>query len=462
MIPRIIVFYAIMTEAEWWDAAKSSVRFDLTREWKESSKTAIIFDITCSSNKKQNDLDATTVIDEEMVFVLLNSGTSRCMSGNPHRLASSDSVSNVTLLGFNQSMSKPDRIGLKKDGKQEYFNSSMPSNLTLLRALAYAEDGGMILRLNPSELSVLKNFLKKYSTEKDLKVNNRTYEVDNYIDDVNPNSSDAALHVIDAGDGCHNDCDIETAFSNTAVRYFNTKVNVSNITERVLTLLMTGLSLRDWYCHVKHGSLVGLSPNVDMRRPMGEKEPVSEVGQRYEIDCMKSDYNAEPTKKIGSPDDSNTAIKSVKLKTRGGARAAVGKLLKTLVNPEGYVYELIQRVEQDRYRVQVLAADSEVITTSTFQVMSIKVELLDLKNIFLPRWLSHIIMLVELAVSNNINPEKSNFSVTEFKDLDIYKLWGEFFVWAVTTLNLKSCPLEPSKTRYEVYKRRRPNMKSIR
>eukprot|EP01036_Dinobryon_divergens_P012429 gene12429-16747_t len=91
------------------------------------------------------------------------------MSGNPHRLASSDSVSNVTLLGFNQSMSKPDRIGLKKDGKQEYFNSSMPSNLTLLRALAYAEDGGMILRLNPSELSVLKNFLKKYSTEKDLK-----------------------------------------------------------------------------------------------------------------------------------------------------------------------------------------------------------------------------------------------------------------------------------------------------
>eukprot|EP01041_Mallomonas_annulata_P031392 gene31392-53694_t len=235
----------------------------------------------------------------------------------------------------------------------------MPSNLTLLCAHAYAEDGavilfgdgGMVLRLNPSELSELKNFLKKYPTEKNLKVNNRTYEVDNYIDDVTPDSFDTALHVIDAGDGCHNDCDIETAFSNTAVRYFNTKVNVSNITERVLTLLMTGLSFRDWYCHVKHGSLDGLPPDVDMRSLnsfehkygrtpdivrlaiplqtpshtglMGEKEPICEVGQRYEIDCMESDYNAEPKKKIGSPDDSNTAIKSVKLKTHGGARAAV-------------------------------------------------------------------------------------------------------------------------------------------
>eukprot|EP01041_Mallomonas_annulata_P014860 gene14860-31547_t len=71
----------------------------------------------------------------------LNSGASRCMSGNPHRLVSSDSISNVTILGFNRSMSKPDRIGLNKDGKQEYFVSSMPSNLTLLCAHAYAEDG---------------------------------------------------------------------------------------------------------------------------------------------------------------------------------------------------------------------------------------------------------------------------------------------------------------------------------
>eukprot|EP01041_Mallomonas_annulata_P013098 gene13098-27650_t len=121
----------------------------------------------------------------------------------------------------------------------------MPPNLTFLCAHVYAEDGavilfgdgGMVLRLNPSELSELKNFHKKYPTEKNLEVNNITYEVDNYIDDFTSDLFDTALLVIDAGDGRHNDCNIKTAFSNTAVRYFNTKVNVSNITETEIVML---------------------------------------------------------------------------------------------------------------------------------------------------------------------------------------------------------------------------------
>eukprot|EP01041_Mallomonas_annulata_P013097 gene13097-27649_t len=160
---------------------------------------------------------------------------------------------------------------------------------------------------------------------------------------------------------------------------------------------------------------------------MGEKKPNCEVEQRHETDCMESDYNSESKKKIGSPDDSNTAIKSVKLKTRGGARADVvgvdcyslyvtGKLLKTLANPEGFVCKLIQRAEQDGYRVQVLSTVSGVAEPYNHALGTGSVEVA----------IKLIKELIRLAVTLILrNP---NVSVTGFKDLDIYKLWGKFFL----------------------------------
>ena len=67
----------------------------------------------------------------------------------------------------------------------------MPTNLTLLCANAYCQDGcavlfaddGLVLKMSKSELLNLKEFLKNYPVLKTLKVRNRTYEVDN---DENP------------------------------------------------------------------------------------------------------------------------------------------------------------------------------------------------------------------------------------------------------------------------------------
>ena len=52
----------------------------------------------------------------------------------------------------------------------------------------------------------------------------------------------------------------EDAFSGTAARFFNTKVNVSTQEERILTLLMTGLT----FMHVKNSSLSGLPADLTM------------------------------------------------------------------------------------------------------------------------------------------------------------------------------------------------------
>ena len=121
----------------------------------------------------------------------------------------------------------------------------MPSNLTLLCANAYCQEGcavlfaqdGLVLSMTASEVTALREFIDKYPVVKRLKVANRTYEVDQ--SSSNPSSEHPVEH----------------AFNSTASRYFNTNVNVSNQTERILTLLTTGLTFRDWNLHVKHGSL---------------------------------------------------------------------------------------------------------------------------------------------------------------------------------------------------------------
>ena len=56
----------------------------------------------------------------------------------------------------------------------------------------------------------------------------------------------------------------EYALTGRASLFFNTKVNVSTQEERILTLLMTGLTFRDLYMHVKNGSLSGLPADLTM------------------------------------------------------------------------------------------------------------------------------------------------------------------------------------------------------
>ena len=58
---------------------------------------------------------------------------------------------------------------------------------------------------------------------------------------------------------------LEEALQGTASRFFNTKVNVSNQEEWILTLLMAGLTFRHWKSHLKHGSLHGIPRDLTNR-----------------------------------------------------------------------------------------------------------------------------------------------------------------------------------------------------
>ena len=85
----------------------------------------------------------------------------------------------------------------------------------------------MVLELTELEREDLTIYIERFTVLKALTVNNRTYEVDRSV--VSAYLSN------------------EEAMNNTATRYFNTKVNVSNQEERILAMLLTGLSFNDLY-----------------------------------------------------------------------------------------------------------------------------------------------------------------------------------------------------------------------
>lgn len=442
-----------------------------------------------------------------------DSGASRCMSGDPSRLSSIlPNSKNIRIVGFNNTRSKPTSCGYNADDKEEYYVSDMPSNLTLLCANAYCQDGcavlfaedGLVLRMSESELTELKEFLKEYPVVKNLKVRNRTYEVDNNISNLAENTVQSSHSVYIE----------EDAFQGTASRFFNTKVHVSNQTERILTLLMTGLTFRDWQMHVKNGSLGGIPPDltlhglnrfeyrygrtpdivqlahpVNIRDATGLREDRVEptrLGDRIEIDCFYSDYNVRES--ISSNENKSATIRTRKLPTHGGAIAGAlcvdcyssfihGQLLKSVAHPETFVEGFLSRLKLDDVSVSTLAADGGVVTNSMFQVLTTKVDALckkwKVKSIERSEPYSHaritgsvereigiIKTLIRLAITLILrNP---NFPVLGFTPLMIFKLWGEFFLWAIIIINLKPCPRIPKKSRYEVYYNRVPNMQNIR
>ena len=49
-----------------------------------------------------------------------------------------------------------------------------------------------------------------------------------------------------------------------------------------------------------------------------------------------------------------------------------------------------------------------------------------------------------------------------FTKTQIYRLWGEFFHWSLTVINLKECSNVPGKTKLEVFTSKRPDLRSIR
>lgn len=193
----------------------------------------------------------------------MDSGASMSMSGVPGRIKYSRPVMDTKIVGFNGSLSTVNEVGSNSDFKREYYVANMPEDLVLLSAHEYAtggaiillEDGGAVLKMNTTELEEFKMLISKYQVFKKLCVNDRTYEVAGSVCEYAglSISSDSLKH------------DFNEAYSATASRFFNTKVHVSNVEERILTMLLTGFSYADLYQLAKSNGIGGLHPDINVK-----------------------------------------------------------------------------------------------------------------------------------------------------------------------------------------------------
>ena len=423
--------------------------------------------------------------------VKFDTACSRNMSGTTERIDNAVSnTNNIRIQGFNGTTSNVDAVGVNADGKLEYYVSSMPTHLTLLSAHDYVKDGaavlfpddGVVLRLTDTEREALQQFIKTFEVSKQLLVKNRTYEV--------------AHHVTEG-------VQIEQAMNNTATRYFNSKVHVSNKEERILSMLLMGFTHKDLYDMVTSGSVNGLprdltkhalnqfshrhgtSPDIlQLARPnlagnikgyMAPKPTLTHVGQRVEADYMFTDFNMVVSKR------------TVKIPTLGGAIAGFvtvdchsdyvhGNLVASVADSVEQIKHVHQQYKRDGHTIRTFAGDGGVIIQSEYRVLLPAAQQYLLKEKIKPevgepynhdhgnevveriiRALKESILMAIMYILNN-----PNFKLIGFTQHEIFQLWGELFNWAIIMWNLKTCPSNSKVTKWEIYHGFKPDLRTIR
>lgn len=453
--------------------------------------------------------------NDEEVIEKFDSAASNCMSGVEGRLTSTDTetAKKVQISGFNGSVSRPDKVGVNVDGKMEYFVSQMPRNLVLLCAHAYANEGaaillkdsGYVLRLDENQLKELTEFLKQYPVSKKLRVRNRTYEIDPAGTKTEAFLADLDSTLVDV----RVEAEAEEAYSSTATKFFNTKVHVSNDTDRVLTSLLMGPSYNDWQLYLQHNSVDGIPPDLTTkvlnsfehrfgRTPdiirlavplmyknrqglMSSNPPLTMPGERIEIDRMEPPHNESYI------DEESGETRTRKIKSFGNANSSAvaidcysgytfGELLSNMSNSLKTVQHFIEEFNLKGVIVKHISADSGVISQSEFQVLTPEVERY-LRGIGIEseraepynhsRGTSSVERVIRtikehMRIAFTFILHNPNLADLPFTRNQILKLWGEIFLWAIVINNLKPCPNDKTKTKYEVFLKKKPNIQNIR
>lgn len=427
--------------------------------------------------------------------VKFDTGSSTNLTGSAEGLVNVHVMDNpVGIRGCDsRSIQRASIIGTNPDGLSEMVVPHMSSGLTLRSGNVYVKeagaavlfpDSGVVLSMTAAEQDELKVFLSQYPVKWNLKVVNRTYEFDNI----------QCANVVEV-------CD-EVAYDATATRYFNTKVNISNGDQRVLTMMLMGFSFQDLYSLVSNKSLGGMPPDltkkvlnrfshlygrtpdlIRLANPIRYKtlfglmtyEKVTAVGERIEVDQMFPDGNVTEngkTRKLESFSGATSALVYVDV----FSGCVFGKLLAPHVVFVDEVKEIAATMKELGVTVKRLSADSGIVSNSKFddvetvvqgllKKLSIEYERVEPNNhsrggAVIEVTIRLIKQMIRLATVYILTNE--NFDKFGFDRVDIFRMWGELFHWAIAVINLKPSPMNPSKTRYEMFYKKEPNMQNIR
>jgi Reverse transcriptase (RNA-dependent DNA polymerase) len=441
--------------------------------------------------------DEALVVNTHGPAIKFDTACSKDMSSHLSRIVRviDDHPSNTLITGFNGSTTSASVIGYNAAGKLEYFVPSMPKSTILLCAHAYASDGAAILfrdsgyvySLSPSQVDDLRHYLNKYTPTITLKVVRSTYEVDS-SPDVPDSAAVAFNKTLDPVLFFQTE-----ALNAVASRYFNTVVHVSSVEERILVLLLSGITLRALKLHVEHSSLRHLPSDITMaallkfERKYGTNPDIIQavlpnflgaghglhpppekplhVGHMVEADFFYLDLN-------------ETIIQSKrtvtqKIKSWGGAIAfflcidcysnyAYGWPVKMVGNADACLRRVSAYYALFKRCIGKFSVDSGLLPLHLHNMKLTNVEelmLYDLKA-RLSRTAAYthnrggarvenaggalkklIYFAIRCCISN------PNFKNSDFTQSDIFKLWGDLYFWAEDVYNLRPSPSDPTTTK---------------
>lgn len=374
----------------------------------------------------------------KVVRRILDSGASHSMSGDKRRTKFIEKI-DMSIRGFDGNTAPAESYGLNEDGFREIYVPSIPEDIVLLCLYDYAshgcvyltQEGGRVIELTPQQRVALEELLDTYPTAHTLHVEHGVYVMDDKHDEVQAR---------------HAAIELESAFwSGVAMRagiYFNGRVNFNSVSDRILGLLMSGLSFGAIRHAVLNQSIGGVHPSITKQalarfeRDHGRspdivqkalvhqqanqkafgrvKKPLTFVGERVEMDAFTWDANDRAP--IGSKrnqtnlereqelllekDDTNAYVERkrvYKLPEMGGADhceiwidcfsgKVFGKLRKPQSKAIDSVKELISTFGSLGVKIKTLAADSGYISDSQYRVFTSKVvELLRESSILVER-----------------------------------------------------------------------------
>ena len=227
----------------------------------------------------------------KVVREILDSGASHSMSGDVRRVKAKEAV-DIAIRGFNDSKSVAESRGLNSDGISELYIPSMPEDLVLLCLHDYAkkgcvymtEFGGKVYNLNPSQRESLERFLASFPSVLNLEVQNGVYVVDRSTEDNYEPHRHAVMN--------------EDAFwAGVAYRaglYFNGRVTYNTVSDRILGLMMSGLSFGAIRAALKYKSIGGVHPDITpeslvrYEREHGRSTDVVQMALAHQIGNQKA------------------------------------------------------------------------------------------------------------------------------------------------------------------------------
>lgn len=151
-------------------------------------------------------------------------------------------------------------------------------------------------------------------------------------------------------------------------------------------------------------------------------------------------------------------------------------LLQTTAKAEDFINKFLHSFQNVNHTVKHIAADQGVISTTKFDIIpptlrvqlhaqGITTEVVEPYNhsrggARVERSIRSLKELVRLAIQLVVN--NPNLPALGFTQEQLLRCWGEFMHWATVVTNLTPSRADKSKSRFEVFLHRKPNMQNVR